>query len=66
LVEINKLYNLFQDGKTAYVFDTYDEMINALADELFTVTLKIGDQFYIRETNYVFWWDGITAIPLGE
>ncbi|KAA6381217.1 MAG: hypothetical protein EZS28_023256 [Streblomastix strix] len=66
LIEINKLYNMFQDGKTAYVFDTTEEMNNALLDELFTVTLKIEDQFYIREILYIFWWDGLTAIPLGE
>ncbi|KAA6368899.1 MAG: hypothetical protein EZS28_035575 [Streblomastix strix] len=36
LFEINNLYNMFQDGKTVYVFDTTEEMNITLLNELFT------------------------------
>lgn len=50
---------------TGYVFDTVKDMNIALSSEVFTSTLVLGDNLYIRATDVPdYWWDGSAAQPL--
>ncbi|KAA6355659.1 MAG: hypothetical protein EZS28_048814, partial [Streblomastix strix] len=53
---------MFQESKSAYSYDTEEDMYNALQDVEFTTNLHISDQFYIRENSHVFWWDDTQVI----
>jgi hypothetical protein len=50
---------------TAYVFDTYPDMVVWLGDPEHTRGLVLGDNLYIRDTGVKdYWWDGESAQEL--
>ena len=50
---------------TAYIYDTVEDLDNALTDEEFVANLIIGDNFYIRALDTPdYWWDGTTKQQL--
>ena len=52
---------------TGLVFDTYEDMVTWLTDEVNVAQLKLGDNLYIRDTDVPdYWWDtdSMSAQPL--
>ena len=50
---------------TGYVFDTVEDLDLWLSDEVNTVKIHLGDNFYIRAVNVPdYWWDGKQKQPL--
>lgn len=57
--DIRTVEAIARSRATAYVFDTYDDMIEWLSDSTNTEKLVRGDNLYIRDTGVKdYWWDG--------
>ena len=49
----------------SYVFDTYEDMMEAVQNPEFVEQLKVGDNFYIRDVGVKdYWWDGTAPSEL--
>lgn len=49
----------------SYVFDTYEDMMEAVQNSEFVEQLKVGDNFYIRDVGVKdYWWDGAAPSEL--
>lgn len=49
----------------SYVFDTYEDMMEAVQNPAFVEQLKVGDNLYIREVGMKdYWWDGAAPSEL--
>lgn len=49
----------------SYVFDTYEDMMEAVQNPEFVEQLKVGDNLYIRDVGVKdYWWDGAAPSEL--
>ena len=65
LAAVSLAESIARGRATAYVFDTYADMMAWLSDPAHTEGLIAGDNLYIRDTGVKdYWWDGAAAQPL--
>lgn len=63
--DIREVEAIARGRATAYVFDTYADMVAWLAITANVETLVVGDNLYIRDTGVKdYWWDGTAAQEL--
>ena len=59
LAEVQRVEAIARGRATAYVFDTYQQMVNWLGMPANVTGLVTGDNLYIRDTGVKdYWWDG--------
>ncbi|MBQ0099045.1 MAG: hypothetical protein KBS91_00660, partial [Firmicutes bacterium] len=64
-VQVEEAKSIAKGRATGYVFDTKQDLDNALLDEEFVSKLVLGDNLYIRAIGTPdYWWDGTQAQQL--
>ena len=61
--ELDVVRRIAEGKNTAYIFDTVKAMNDWLAIPENTAKLRVGDSFWIRESDVPdYWWDGNQAL----